>query len=166
MRKRWCYDHETSTSDNWKRAWYGQMRRSSCCSLRLEEFVFGEQPKKRTVRNAWFQQWNTGKFCAGLDCNIVVFSWSHYYYSWPITWTRWVIRCITWSRRYLWKTMQRSKTTVPPRTAGTVYTWFEGHEVELPWPEHSPDFNIIEQTSVLGTRARNRFPRATSPEEF
>jgi hypothetical protein len=41
MREHWCYDHETWISDKWKRSLYGQMSRSSCCSLHQEDFTFG-----------------------------------------------------------------------------------------------------------------------------
>jgi hypothetical protein len=61
VRKWWCRDYETSTSDNWKRAWCGQVSHPSRCSLHQEEFTFAEQPRKATIRNAWFQHWNTGK---------------------------------------------------------------------------------------------------------
>jgi hypothetical protein len=51
-------------------------------------------------------------------------------------------------------------------TAGTVQSWFAGHEVKLqhlPWPARSPDLIIIELLCpVLETRLRNRFPPPTS----
>jgi hypothetical protein len=47
-------------------------------------------------------------------------------------------------------------------TAGTVQSWFEGHEGELqhlPRPTQSSDLDVTEPFwSVLETRLRNRFP--------
>jgi hypothetical protein len=40
------------------RVWYGQMIHPSRCSLHQEEFAFGEDPRKPTIQNAWFQEWN------------------------------------------------------------------------------------------------------------
>jgi hypothetical protein len=59
MSKRWCHNHKTWTRQLETRAWYGQMGRSPRCSLHQEEFTFGEHRSKLTIRNAWFQQWNT-----------------------------------------------------------------------------------------------------------
>jgi hypothetical protein len=57
MCKRWCHYHKTWTSDNWKRALYGQMSRPSRSFLHQEEFTFREHPRKpTTIRNAWFQK--------------------------------------------------------------------------------------------------------------
>jgi hypothetical protein len=86
-------------------------------------------------------------------------------------WTGWVIRCILWSRRYFWTTVQFSKMTVPPsHTAGNVQSWFEEHEGKLqylPWPAQSPNLNIIEPLwLVLETTARNRFPPPTSLKQL
>jgi hypothetical protein len=36
-----------------------QICRHSRCSLHKEEFTFDVHPRKHTIRNAWFQQWNT-----------------------------------------------------------------------------------------------------------
>jgi hypothetical protein len=46
--------HQTSGN-----VWHGQMSHPSRCSLHQEEFTLGEAPRKPTVRNAWFQRWNT-----------------------------------------------------------------------------------------------------------
>jgi hypothetical protein len=54
------------------RAWYGQMSHPSHCSLCQEEFMFGEHPRKPTIQNSWFQQWNRVRFCDGLGSNIMV----------------------------------------------------------------------------------------------
>jgi hypothetical protein len=58
----------------------------------------------------------------------------------------------------------------PIYTAGTVQLWFVEHEAELqhlPWLTQSPYLNIIEPLlSVLETRARNRFPPATSLKQL
>jgi hypothetical protein len=58
----------------------------------------------------------------------------------------------------------------PIHTAGTVRSWFEGHEGELqhvPWPAQSPDLNITEPLwSALETRASNRFLPTTSLKEL
>jgi hypothetical protein len=60
--------------------------------------------------------------------------------------------------------------TAPIHTAGTDQSWFEEHEGELqhlPWPAQSPDFNFIEPlSSVLETRARNRFQPPTSVRQL
>jgi hypothetical protein len=40
MCKRWCHDHKTWTSDNWKWAQYGQITCPSHCSLNHKEFKF------------------------------------------------------------------------------------------------------------------------------
>jgi hypothetical protein len=55
----WTYNLDVRQPE--ARAWYGQMSRLSLCSLHQEEFTFGEHPRKLTIRNAWFQQWNTGQ---------------------------------------------------------------------------------------------------------
>jgi hypothetical protein len=62
------------------------MSHPSHCSLHQEGFTYGEHPRRPTVWNAWFQQWNTGwgevlwwfrqQYCA------TVFCWSHCYPSW------------------------------------------------------------------------------------
>jgi hypothetical protein len=58
----------------------------------------------------------------------------------------------------------------PIHTAGTAQSWFVEHEGELqhlPWPEHSPDLNMIELLwLVLETRMRNRFPPAASLKQL
>jgi hypothetical protein len=50
----------------------------------------------------------------------------------------------------------------PIHTAGTVPSWFEGHEGELqhlPWPEKSPGLNIVEPLwSVLTTWSEKQIP--------
>jgi hypothetical protein len=62
------------------RVWCGQMSCPSRCSLDQEGFTFGEHPRKPAIRNAWFQQWNTGEVLWWLS---IVFCWYHYYPSWP-----------------------------------------------------------------------------------
>jgi hypothetical protein len=85
MGKRWCHHHKTWKSDKWKRARYGQMSRLSRCFLHQEEFTFGEHPRKPPIRNAWFQQWNTGKVLCwfGQQYHGTVFCQTHCYPSWP-----------------------------------------------------------------------------------
>jgi hypothetical protein len=67
MHKWWCHDHKIWTSDNWKRMcdmvrWVvlhvvPYIRKS----LGLENTQGG-----LTIWNAWFQQWDMGRFCDGL----------------------------------------------------------------------------------------------------
>jgi hypothetical protein len=51
-----------------------------------------------------------------------------------------------------------------------VQAWFQENEDELhylPWPEQSPDLNIIVPLwSVLETRMRNRFPPPTTLKQL
>jgi hypothetical protein len=126
MHKQWCHDHKTWTSDNQTtgNAWYGQVSRPSHCSLLQEESTSGKHPRKPTIWNAWFQQWNTGivLWWFGQHYHGTVFCLSHYYPSWPNyckgvrMWTGWVIMCIPRYRRYLRTTTQFSKATVPQFT--------------------------------------------------
>jgi hypothetical protein len=93
MRK-WCQDHKTWTSDNWK-----HVTHPSCCSLHQEEFTFWENSRKPTIGNAWFQQWNTGEvlwwfrqhYCGVLLVPLLPFMAELLQ---RIIWTGWVIRCI------------------------------------------------------------------------
>jgi hypothetical protein len=79
MCEQWCHNHKT-----WYQATgyasYGQMNCSSCCSLHQEVFTFREHPRKPTIWNAWFQQWNTGEvlWWFGQQYCGTVFCWSHY----------------------------------------------------------------------------------------
>jgi hypothetical protein len=57
---------KTWTSDNWKWAQNGQMNRPSRWSLHQKVFTFGEHPRKPTVQNAYFEQWNTREVLGGL----------------------------------------------------------------------------------------------------
>jgi hypothetical protein len=75
MRNRWCRDHETWTSDNWKHArdtvrWV-VLHHSS---LHQEEFTFGKYPRNPTIRNAWFGSNSETKrrFCDGFGTHIEV----------------------------------------------------------------------------------------------
>jgi hypothetical protein len=43
MVKRWCHNHKTWTSHNWKRAYYGLMSRPSRCPLPLENIQGSQQ---------------------------------------------------------------------------------------------------------------------------
>jgi hypothetical protein len=72
------------------------------------------------------------------------------------TWTGWVIRCIP---RFPKNDTVFQDDIAPVHTAGTVQSGLEKHEGKLqylPWPEQSPDLNIIGSPwSVLETRVRN-----------
>jgi hypothetical protein len=169
-------DHKSWTSGNWKHAWYGQMSRPSHWSLHQEELTFGQHPRKRTIRNAWFgsNSETRGRFRDGSGSTIVV----QYSIGSIITlygritarstWTGWVIRRIPWSGLHFRRTLQFSTTTMPLFTAGAVQSWLEEHEGELqhlpclPWPAQSTDLNITEPLwSVLEPRLRIRFPPPT-----
>jgi hypothetical protein len=98
------------------------MRCPSRCFLHQEEFTFGEHLRKPTVRNPGSNSETRGRFCDGW----AAISW----YSTLLVpllpymtellqgskWTSWVIGCISRSERYFRKTMQFSKTTMPPFT--------------------------------------------------
>jgi hypothetical protein len=72
MCKRWCHDHITWTSDNWKSARYGHMSRPSRCSLHQEELTLGERPRKPKSRMPGSNTETRVRFCDGLCSNIVV----------------------------------------------------------------------------------------------
>ena len=59
---------------------------------------------------------------------------------------------------------------LPIHTASSVQSWFEEHEdapQHLPWPDESPDLNIIEPPwSVLESRVRSRFPPPSSLKQL
>jgi hypothetical protein len=61
MRKRWCHNRKTSTSDNGNDRMIWSDECLSLCSVNQKELNFGEHSRKPEIRNAWFQQWNTGK---------------------------------------------------------------------------------------------------------
>jgi hypothetical protein len=101
------------------------MSRPSRCSLHPSGWVwFGEHPRKPTVRNAWFG--SKGETRGGSVMVWAALSWYNILLVPPLpfmaeivqgsTWKDWVIRYIQWSRRYFGKTMQFSKTTMPPFT--------------------------------------------------
>jgi hypothetical protein len=48
------------------------MSRPSRRSLSEEECTFGEYTKKPTIRNAGYKSETLGRFCYGLDSNVVV----------------------------------------------------------------------------------------------
>jgi hypothetical protein len=56
MRKRRCC---VTTSGNAHVIWSDES--SFTLFPTSEEFTFGEHPRKPTIRNVWFQQWNTGE---------------------------------------------------------------------------------------------------------
>jgi hypothetical protein len=64
---------KTWTSDKWKRA--RDMVRwvvlHAVPYIRKTLLTFGEHQRKYTIRNAWFQQWNMGRFCDGLGTYII-----------------------------------------------------------------------------------------------
>jgi hypothetical protein len=103
------------------RTWYGHISRPSRCFLQQEEFTFGEHPRKPTIRNAWFKEWNTGEvlwwfgqqYRGNVSVPLLPFMAELLQGS---TWTGWVIRCIPLFRRYFRTVMQFSKTTVSPFT--------------------------------------------------
>jgi hypothetical protein len=136
----------------------------------LRSVTFGEHPQKPTIRNTWFQQWNTGRLCDGLGSSIVVQN--------SVGLIITIYGRIT-AREYveldnqvhpMIQTLFSNNDAIfqddsaPIHTAGTVQSWFEEHEwlLHLPLPAQSPDLNIIESLwSVLETRLRNRFPPLT-----
>jgi hypothetical protein len=132
MRKRWCHDHKSRTSDNWERArdmvrWvvlhavpYIRL------SLRLENTQGSLQSE---IPGSNSETWEGGS-------SVMVWTGVSWYSILLVlllpfmaellqgsTWTDWLIRCIPWSRRFFRTTMQFSKTT-----AGTVQSWFREHE--------------------------------------
>jgi hypothetical protein len=100
--------------------WYGQMCHPVRCFLHQEQFMFGERPRKPTIWNAWFQQWNTGEllwcseqqYCGILLVLLLLFMAELLQGS---MWTCWVIRRIPWSRLHF-RMMQFPKMTMPPIT--------------------------------------------------
>jgi hypothetical protein len=171
MHTRWCHDHETWTSENWKHAWYSQMICPSCCSLHQEGLCL-KNTRSLTIWNAWFQQWNTGKFYDGMGSSIVV------QYS--------VGSVITLHDRITaGEYVDRLSNQVHPShgpdviseqrcnfprqcpcshnwncsvTVWTAWRWPSASS----WPPQSLDLNIIEPLlSVLETRVRNRFLPST-----
>jgi hypothetical protein len=96
--------------------WYSQISHPSCCFLHREQFIFEEHPRKPTIWNAWFQQWNTGEevlwwfgqqYCSILLVPLLTFMAELLQWS---TWTGWAIRCTPWSKHYFQTTMQFFKT--------------------------------------------------------
>jgi hypothetical protein len=106
MRKRWCHDHKTRASGNRKRA-------HDIRWVFPHAVTYGEHSRKPTIRNAWFQQWNTG---GGSVMIWAAVSWYSILLV-PLlpftakllqvsTWC-WVISCIPWSRRYFQTMIQK-----------------------------------------------------------
>jgi hypothetical protein len=145
MRKWWCHDHKTWTSDNWK------------CVVWSDEPSFllfltsGRIYVWRASKEAWFQQWNMGEvlWWFGQQYHHILLVQLLPFIAELLlgsTWRGWVIRCIPCSR-YFWTLKQFSKMTAPIHTAGTVQSCLEEHDGDLqhlPWPAQSPDLNVSE----------------------
>jgi hypothetical protein len=151
-----------------------QTSRLSHCSLHQEEFIFGEEPSKPTIRNVWLSSNSEirGRLCDALGSNIMV-----QYFVGPIITLHGQITV----REYMDKldnqvhpmiqTLYSNNDAVfkddnaPIHTTGTLQSWFEEHEGELQhlsWPAQSPDLNITEPLwSVFENRVMNRFLPAT-----
>jgi hypothetical protein len=175
MRKQWCHDHKTWTSDNWKHT----RDMFQWVVLHTIPYIRKSLNLENTKGSLQFgMPGSNGKHRGG---SVMVWE-AILWYGMPLvpllpfmaellqegsTWTGWVIRCIPWSRRYFRTTMQFSEMTMPP------FTWLEllshgskEHEGELqhlPWWAQSPDLSITEPlSSVFETRVKNRFPPPTS----
>jgi hypothetical protein len=149
------------------------MNHPSCCFLHQEEFTFGKPPRKLTIQNVWFQQWNTGELLwwFGQQYHSTVFCWSHYYTHGHITVSEYVDRLGNHVHPMIQTSFQNNdavfhEDNAPIHRDWTVQPWFEeleGDFQHLPWPAQSPNLNIIEPLrSVVETSMRNRFPIPTS----
>jgi hypothetical protein len=109
-------------------AWYGQMSRPSCCFL----FMFGEQPRKHTIRIPDANSETRGRFCDSLSSNIVL----HYSVAPIITLhgritAREYVNMLGNHVHPMIQTLFRNNDAVfqddsaPIHTAGTVQSWFE-----------------------------------------
>jgi hypothetical protein len=92
--------------------WCDQMSSHSRCSLCQEKFTFGEHPRKLTILNSRFEQWNTGGWGVNSVMVLAAISWYSILLV-PLlpfmakllqgnTWIGWLIGWIPWSRCYLW----------------------------------------------------------------
>jgi hypothetical protein len=123
---RWCHEHKSWTSDNWKRP--RDMVRWVVLHavpytrkiLRLENTQGSLQSGNSgsTVRHGevlwWFMKQYHGRiFCLSLHGRITAREYVN----------RWLTRCIPWSRRYFRTTMQFSNTTMPPVTQLELFSY-------------------------------------------
>jgi hypothetical protein len=109
--------HQTTWQTE-RHVWHGQMSRPSRCSLHYEEFMFGEHPRKPTILNAWFHQWNMEEVPWWFEqqYHATIFYWYHYYFYGRITVREYVgslsNQVHLMNQCYFGTTMQFSKTTV------------------------------------------------------
>jgi hypothetical protein len=125
-RKRWCHDHKTWTSDNWKRS-RGMVR---WVVLHAVSYI------RTSLRFENIQ----GRLQSGIPGFNSDNTEQSHYSNGIRTWTGWVIMCFEGSAVF-------QEDNAPFHTAGTVQSWFKGHEGEiqhLPWPAQSPDLRIIQ----------------------
>jgi hypothetical protein len=142
-------------------AWHGEM---VCRSIQQEEFTFGEHP----IRSAWLHQWNSkrGRFCDGLGSKTLVSMVVQLLLFMAellqgSTWTGWVIRSVSWHRRYSEQRLNSLRRqylhshswncSVMVWRAWSATSWFPASTL--------PDLNITEPLwSVLETKGKNRLP--------
>jgi hypothetical protein len=114
------------------------MNRPSRCSLLQEEFLFGEHPRKPTIRNAWF-----GSNSETREGSVIVRARMSWYsvspivtLHGPITAREYVDRLGNLVHPMIQTLFPNNDAVfpddnVPILTAGTVQLWLEEHESEL-----------------------------------
>jgi hypothetical protein len=149
------------TTENACVIWSGES--TFTLSLNQGEFTFREHSRKPKIRNAWFQQWNTGEVLLwfGEQYRGILFGWYHYDPSWPNYWKGVLERLGNFPT-----TMQFSKRRVPHS-----HSWNCSVKVWRAWrftsASQSPDLNTIEPLClVLKTRMRNTVPPPTFLEHL
>jgi hypothetical protein len=172
MRKRWCHDHKTWTSDSKAT---GRMIWSDESS-----FTLFPTPGRVYVWRTPMEAYNseclvpTVKHGGGSVMVWAAISWYSILLVPLLPFVAELLYVDTLGNQVLHPMIQTlfpndalfQSDTVPLHTAGTVPSWFEGELQHLPWPAQLPDFNITEPLwSVLVTGMRNRFPSPTSLKE-